>query len=347
MPAATRPRAQIPSPSAGASEPVKTVNLALQGGGAHGAFTWGALDRLLEDQRLAIEGISGTSAGAINGAVLAQGYAKSGRAGARAALDGFWDQVSQTGRFSPLGRTPLDWLAKTWGHGVSPSFLLFDGLTRFLSPYQLNPFNWHPLREILEDAIDFKALEDPSGIKLFISATNVRSGKNRIFTHDEVSVDVLLASACLPFLYQAVEIDGEPYWDGGYMGNPAIYPLIYHCAAPDIVILQVNPLTREALPKTAPEILDRVNEISFNSTLMREMRAIAFVTKLIDRGALDAKDYKRLNIHMIGAEDEMSRLGVDSKLNTGRDFLAGLRELDAHFDDIGKRPSIDIGEMFF
>ena len=337
------------------SEAVKTVNLALQGGGAHGAFTWGALDRLLEDPRLVIEGISGTSAGAINGAVLAQGYAKGGRAGARAALDRFWDQVSQTGRFSPLGRTPLDWLSKVWGQGSSPSFLLFDMLTRFLSPYQLNPLNWHPLREILEAAIDFEALKDPSGVKLFISATNVRSGKNRIFCHDEVSVDVLLASACLPFVFQAVEIDGEPYWDGGYMGNPAIYPLIYRCAAPDIVIIQVNPLTREALPKTAPEILDRVNEISFNSTLLREMRAIAFVTKLIDEGALNPKDYKRLNVHMIEAQDEMSRLGVESKLNTSRDFLDGLREtgrraandwLDAHFDDIGERPSIDIGAMF-
>jgi NTE family protein len=345
----------MPNTPAQRSEAVKTVNLALQGGGAHGAFTWGALDRLLEDQRLVIEGISGTSAGAINAAILAQGHAKGGRAGARAALDRFWDQVSQAGRFSPLSRTPFDKWTKAWGQGPSPSYVLLDALTRFLSPYQLNPLNWRPLREILEEAIDFEALKEPAGIKLFISATNVRSGKNRIFRHDEVSVDVLLASACLPFLYQAVEIDGEPYWDGGYMGNPAIYPLIYRCASPDIVILQVNPLTREALPKTAPEILDRVNEISFNSTLMREMRAIAFVTKLIDQGALDSKDYKRLNIHMIGAEDEMSRLGVDSKLNTSRDFLAGLREigrqaaadwLDAHFDDIGKRPSIDIGEMF-
>jgi len=219
----------------------------------------------------------------------------------------------------------------------------------------LNPLNRRPLRGILEEAIDFEALRDASGVKLFISATNVRSGKNRIFYHDEISVDVILASACLPFLHQAVEIDGEPFWDGGYMGNPAIYPLIYRCATPDIVILQVNPLTREELPKTAPEILDRVNEISFNSTLMREMRAIAFVTKLIDQGALDAKDYKRLNIHMIEAEDQMSSLGIESKLNTSRDFLGGLREigrraaddwLDAHFDDIGERPSIDIGAMF-
>ncbi len=331
------------------------MNLALQGGGAHGAFTWGVLDRLLEQERLVIEGISGTSAGAINAAVLAQGYCGGGPEGARAALGHFWRRIGELGRVSPLQGGPLDWFARAWGIEPSPSHFAFDAATRLLSPYQFNPLNWHPLRGLLAELIDFDQLARACSVKLFISATNVRSGKNRVFDHRELSVDVLLASACLPFLFQAVEIDGEAYWDGGYMGNPAIYPLIYHCAASDVAIVQVNPIAREELPRTAPEILDRVNEVSFNSTLMREMRAIAFVTKLIEEGRLEAKGYKRMNMHMIEAEPEMRSLGIESKLNPDPAFLRQLRDtgrraagawLEAHFEDIGERSTIDIGERF-
>ncbi len=333
----------------------KTLNLALQGGGAHGAFTWGVLDRLLEDERLAIEGISGTSAGAMNGAVLADGLTRGGRAEARESLARFWNRVADLGRLNPLNGGPLDWLAKTWQIDPTLSYMAFDSLTRVLSPYQFNPLNWHPLRDVLEQSIDFQSLSSCTAVKLFISATNVRSGKNRIFHCGELSTDVLLASACLPFLFQAVEIDGEAYWDGGYMGNPAIYPLIYECDTRDIAIVQVNPISRSNVPKTAAEILDRVNEISFNSTLMREMRAIAFVTKLIDSKKLDDKNYKRMNLHLIESESEMKRFGVASKLDTNKEFLLQLRDigrdsvdswLTDNFDKIGNESSIDIVERF-
>ncbi len=334
---------------------VASLNLALQGGGAHGAFTWGVLDRLLEEDSLEIEGISATSAGAMNAAVMAQGYVKDGRGGARAALDLFWRRVGEVGRFSPLKGGPLDWFAKSWNIDPTPTELAFENVTRLFSPYQLNPLNWHPLRDIMAEIIDFKALAESERIKLFVSATNVRSGKIRVFHHDELSVEVLLASACLPFLFQAVEIEGEAYWDGGYMGNPAIFPLIYNCLSPDVAIVQINPLTREELPKTASEILDRVNEISFNSTLMREMRAIAFVTRLIEQNALDRTRYKKMHIHLIEAEVEMRELSPGSKLNPTRRFLEELRSigraaadrwLAAHLTDVGKASTIDIGEKF-
>ena len=343
------------NPSTEGGECKKTLNLALQGGGAHGAFTWGVLDRLLEDERLAIEGISGTSAGAMNAAVMADGLTRGGRAGARLGLEQFWTRVADLGRLNPLNGGPLDWLAKTWQIDPTLSYLAFDSLTRILSPYQFNPLNWHPLRDVLEQSIDFQSLSCCTAVKLFISATNVRSGKNRIFHCGELSADVLLASACLPFLFQAVEIEGEAYWDGGYMGNPAIYPLIYECDTKDIAIVQVNPISRSDIPKTAAEILDRVNEISFNSTLMREMRAIAFVTKLIDSKTLDDKLYKRMNLHLIESESEMRRFGVASKLDTNMDFLLKLRDLgraaadswlSINFDKIGKMSSIDIVERF-
>ena len=330
------------------------LNLALQGGGAHGAFSWGVLDRLLEDGRIDFEGISATSAGAMNATALAYGYTKAGREGAREALDSFWYAVAKLGRLSPLQETPLDELGRRVG--LEPlGYVFFDAMTRLFSPYQLNPFNWNPLREILLEQIDFEALRRDCRLQLFISATNVCSGKNRVFQHEELSADVVLASACLPFLFQAVEIEGESYWDGGYMGNPAIYPLIYHCQSPDVLIVQINPMARDEVPKTPVEIMDRVNEISFNSTLMREMRAIAFVTKLIDQGALDNAAYKRMNVHLIENEEAMKALGVSSKLSPKESLLYDLRDqgraaagrwLESHVDDIGKRSSIDVHDRF-
>ena len=333
----------------------RRVNLALQGGGAHGAYTWGVLDRLLEDERLGIEGISGTSAGAMNAAVLADGFGRGGRVGARAALDHFWAGIGTAARFSPLARTPLDRMVGGWRLDHSPVFLAADLMSRIFSPYQTNPLNRNVLREVLEDSIEFDRLKGCRAIRLFISATNVRSGKVRVFGCGEITADVLLASACLPFLFQAVEIDGDPYWDGGYMGNPSIFPLIYSCTSRDVIIVQVNPLTCDETPTSARDILNRVNEISFNSTLMREMRAISFVTDLLDGRQLDSNRYKRMLVHWIDAESEMKALGASSKLNADMDFLLHLkgvgrraadRWLAENFDRIGVESSLDIKEKF-
>jgi NTE family protein len=340
-----------------AARPVATkpLNLALQGGGAHGAFTWGVLDRLLEDGRVGIEGISGTSAGAINAAVAADGFIKGGRDGARAALDHFWRLISEAASFSPLRPTLFDQLRQDWNMDQSPTYIMFELVTRLLSPYELNPFNLNPLRDILEATVDFEALRRNDKIQLFITATNVRSGKVRVFDTDEITVDVLMASACLPLLFKAVEIDGESYWDGGYMGNPAIFPLVYNCDARDVAIVQVNPLTRLEVPTSARDILNRINEISFNSTLMREMRALATVSKFLRDGALDEQRYKDIYVHLIEAEADMRGLGTSSKMNADFDFLCYLRELgraaatvwlESVWDDLGVRSSVDVFEKF-
>jgi NTE family protein len=312
---------------AGAAEAkTKTINLALQGGGAHGAFAWGVLDRLLEDGRLDIEGISATSAGAMNATVLAYGFAEGGHAGARAALAAFWQRIAKAAATSPLQPSLFDRMTRNHGLDFSPAFQTFDLLVRLFSPYQFNPLNFNPLRAVLEQSVDFERLRTASPIKLFLSATNVRSGKVRMFRNAEVTPDAVMASACLPLLFQAVEIDGQAYWDGGYMGNPAIFPLIYECASSDVVVVHINPIARPEVPRTAAEILNRIDEISFNSSLMREMRAIAFVTRLIDQGSVKEGTMKRMLIHSIAAEDFMQRLGVNSKLNADWDFLTHLRD---------------------
>jgi NTE family protein len=296
---------------------VKTVNLALQGGGAHGAFTWGVLDRLLEEETIDFEGISATSAGAANATVMAYGMTVGGREGAKTALRDFWRRVAHSALFSPLQPSVFDRLTHNHGLENSPAHLVFDILSRLLSPYQLNPLNYNPLRTVLEAVVDFERLNRRSAIKLFLSATNVRTCKVRIFTCREVTVDAVLASACLPFISQAVEIEGEAYWDGGYMGNPAIYPLIYHCETPDVVVVHINPMNRPDVPTAARDILNRINEISFNSSLMREMRAIAFVSRLIEEGKMCGKEMKQMRIHAIDSEDMMQGLGVASQRRLG------------------------------
>jgi NTE family protein len=334
----------------------KPINLALQGGGAHGAFTWGVLDRLLEDERVAFEGISATSAGAMNATVTAYGMSEGGRPGARQALANFWRRVSHIADFSPLQPTWLDRLMGNRSLENSPAYLAMDMMTRLLSPYQFNPGNYNPLREVLTQVVDFEALRRSScPVKLFLSATNVRSGKVKVFTNDEITADAVLASGCLPFLFQAVEIDGESYWDGGYMGNPAIFPLIYHCQSPDVVIVHINPLARAEMPRSATEILNRINEISFNSSLMREMRAINFVTDLIEGGAVRDNHLKKMLIHGISAEAEMSKLSVASKLCADWGFLVDLRDigratadrwLAERFEFLGRQSTIDIGATY-
>jgi NTE family protein len=329
----------------------KAISLALQGGGAHGAFTWGVLDRMLQDERIDIEAISATSAGAMNASVLAYGMMNDGRDGARAALDTFWKRVSDGARLSPLQPSWFDRMTGSKNLEYSPAYLTFDLLSRMMSPYQFNPFNLNPLSDLLDDLVDFDRLRQCDKVKLFISATNVQTGKVRVFENKEMSLEAVLASACLPFMFQTVEVDGSYYWDGGYMGNPAIFPLIYNCASPDVVIVQINPMERKELPTTARDILNRINEISFNSSLMREMRAVAFVTKLIDDGQLKNNSLKRMNMHIVEAEDFMRGFSVSSKLNPDWDFLTSLRDvgrasaaawLDANFDRIGRESTVDI-----
>ncbi len=337
----------------------KPVNLALQGGGVHGAFAWGVLDKLIEDGRLSIKAMSATSAGSMNAVVMAYGNSIGGADGARAKLAEFWRLIADTGmRWSPLQAMPWDkWLE---GFGlkpdISPSYIAFEAITHTFSPYQLNPMNFNPLRDVLEQVVDFDHLKRCKvTTRLFISATNVRTGKIKVFENDELSADAVLASACLPYIFQAVEIDGEAYWDGGFMGNPAIFPLIYHGASRDVVIVHVNPIVRDELPRTAPEIFDRINEISFNSSLMREMRAIAFVGRLMGDSRLDASRYRHMLIHSIRDDAEMVRLGVASKLAPNRDLIDHLKELgrvtaskwlEHNFGKVGKESSIDVVQTF-
>ena len=336
----------------------KRVTLALQGGGAHGAFTWGVLDRLLEDERIEIEGISGTSAGAMNAAVLTDGYEKGSAAGARRALDAFWKRVSEYSAFSMVRTNPLDKWFGNWNLDRTPAAMWFEMLGRMFSPYDLNPFHLDPLRDVLVESLKFADLSACERIKLFISATNVRTGKIRVFEKHQVTIDALLASACLPTVFQAVEIDGEPYWDGGFMGNPAIWPLIYQCESSDVVIVQINPLVREGTPRSTTEIADRLNEITFNAALRGEMRAIAFVQDLIESDHVHGPGLDRLkkvHVHMIGDPEHMARLGSASKFNADFEFLLALKAigrarahawLETTFDALGRRSSIDIREMF-
>ncbi len=334
----------------------KAINLALQGGGAHGAFTWGVLDRLLKEERIEIEGISATSAGSMNATVLAYGFATGGRDGARTALAAFWKRVSRAAISSPLQPSWLDRVLANHSLRFSPAFVMFDLMTRLFSPYEFNPLNRNPLRDVLESSVDFEALRrNGRQIKLFLSATNVRTGKIKVFERHEIGAQHVLASGCLPFMFQAVEIDGEHYWGGGYMGNPAIFPLIYGCESKDIVLVQINPLERDETPRNAAEILDRINEISFNSSLMREMRAISFVTRLIDERLVDGGRLKRVFIHSISADVVMKKFGASTKLNADWDFLmylhaSGRRYADAWieecFDHLGVESTVDIRAQY-
>lgn len=335
-------------PAARRAEPL-TVDLALQGGGAHGAFAWGVLDRLLEERWLRFDGISGTSAGAMNAAVLIDGYAEGGAEGARAALERFWRRVARAAMFSPLRRGPLDILLGRWSLDSSPVFVALDLAARLVSPYDLNPIDANPLRDILAESIDFPRLAR-APIRLFVTATNVRTGQGRVFRNDDVIPDALLASACLPFLFQAVEIDGEAYWDGGYSGNPTITPLVRECASNDIILVQINPVERSGTPRTAREIANRVNEVSFNATLLKELRMIALLRQVADPGDCEGALWARMRVHRI-ASAVMTELGYSSKLNAEWVFLRFLRDegrrtadefLKAHAGDLGIRSSLDI-----
>ena len=333
----------------------KLVNLALQGGGAHGAFTWGVLDKILEDNQLKIEAISGTSAGAMNAVVIADGIQRGGYEGAREKLHEFWEEVSKVGQMSPIQRSPIDMFMGNWSLDMSPTYLFFDLMNQLASPYQTNPLNINPLKEILSSVVDFDLIRKCNKINLFISATNVETGRVRVFDHKGLTCDMVMASACLPFMFQAVEIDETPYWDGGYMGNPALFPFYNTSKSDDVIIVQINPIERKGVPKTAREILNRVNEITFNGSLLKELRAIDFVRRLIEDGKLEQKEYKKIRVHIIESQGELNELGASSKVNAEWAFLRHLfdigREtaeewLDRNLNQVGKRSTIDLRKMF-
>ena len=333
---------------------VKKLDLALQGGGAHGAYTWGVIDRLLADERIEIEGISGTSAGAMNGVVMADALTRGDKETARQALCDFWKAVSRAGMTSPIRRTPLDILTGNWSLDHSPGFIAMDLLSRVASPYQLNPLNINPLRDIVAEHIDFERVRKCEQLKLFVAATNVRTGKQRVFRREEMSVDAVMASACLPFIFQAVEIDGEAYWDGGYMGNPALFPLMEECSARDILLIQINPISRNDVPTSASAIMNRLNEITFNSALIKEIRMIALLKHALDEQGIE-NCYQQALFHRISGELALEGLSVSSKSNSEWPFLCHLFEqgqdaaerwLGEHFDAIGEYSTLDVDAVY-
>ncbi|WP_346797201.1 patatin-like phospholipase family protein [Halomonas sp. Bachu 37] len=333
---------------------IKKLDLALQGGGAHGAYTWGVIDRLLEDERIEIEGISGTSAGAMNGVVVADALTRGDQETARRALYDFWRAVSRAGMASPVRRTPVDMLKGNWSLDHSPGYLAMDLMSRLVSPYQFNPLNVNPLRKIVAEHVDFERVQRCEQLKLFVAATNVRSGKQRVFRREEMTVDVLMASACLPLFFQAVEIDGEAYWDGGYMGNPALFPLMEECSTRDILLVQINPVSREEVPTSASAILNRLNEITFNASLIKEIRMIAMLKNSLEAQGIE-NCYQQSLFHRISGEQALENLSVSSKLNSEWPFLCHLfdhgraateRWLEENFDAIGQRSTLDIDAVY-
>ncbi|WP_395449528.1 patatin-like phospholipase family protein [Aminobacter sp. UC22_36] len=335
----------------GKAEETKPINIALQGGGSHGAFSWGVLDRLLEDGRLDIKAISGTSAGAMNAVALADGWVRGGAEGARAKLADFWRAVARKGRFSPVQRSPWDVLWGNWSIENTPGYIWFDTMSRVLSPYVANPLNLNPLRDVVAEEIDFANVRACKDIDLFISATNVETGQLRVFSDGEIDLDTVMASACLPQIFQAVEIKGVPYWDGGYGGNPAIYPFFKANDTDDVLLVQINPVVREQTPKTANEIQNRIDEITFNAGLLREFRAIAFIKELIAAGRLPHGEFRDIRMHRIDADEAFKDLSASSKVNAEWAFLEYLRDLgrtsasdwlEDNFDSVGTKATLDL-----
>jgi NTE family protein len=334
------------------SKPVagqKAINLALQGGGSHGAFTWGVLDRLLDDERLTFDGVTATSAGGVNAVLLADGLAAGGRQGAKDLMGTFWKKMSDTTMNSIIAPSMFDRMNPNFGLEHSPGYVMVDIMSRFISPYQLNPMDINPMRDLLNEVVNFERVRQQKVLKLFLSATNVRTGKVAVFPNKEITAEHVLASACLPFMMRAPMIDGEAYWDGGFMGNPAIFPVIYGCESCDVLLVHLTPTERPELPTNSRAILNRMQEISFNSSLMREMRAVAFVTQMIDDGKLTGG--KRMFIHLIEAEDIIKELSGSSKMNADWKFLMHLFEigreradswLAANYDKLGSETTVDL-----
>lgn len=329
----------------------KPINLALQGGGTHGAFTWGVLDAILEDERLAIAAISGTSAGAMNAVALVEGFVDGAAAGAREQLRRFWERIGDRARYSPIQRNLFDQMFGRWNVDLSPGFVYFDWLSKIVSPYQTNPLDLNPLRDIVDQEIDFAKVRACDAIKLFIAATNVHTGRIEVFDQKKLTAAHVLASACLPSIFRAVEIDGVPYWDGGYTGNPALFPLFHATESADVLIVQISRLLRRELPTTARAIENRLNEITFNASLLGELRAIEFVQRLLAEGRISPERYRMLRLHRIDADHALHDLDASTKINAERDFIdllftrgreAGLDWLRQNFDAIGARDTIDL-----
>ena len=331
------------------------IDLALQGGGSHGALAWGVIDRLLEEPRLKFTELSGTSAGAMNAVALASGFAQNGAQGARDALSRFWKAVSDAARFSPVRTMPWDRMRGNYSLDQSPGYLMMEGLSRMFSPYELNPLDINPLRDLIDEQIDFEAINRCRDIVVHVTATNVRTGQPRTFSTGEISRDAVLASACLPQMYRAVEIDGEAYWDGGFSANPALYPLVTSTGSFDVLVVQLNPLQRHTVPRTARDIINRVNEISFNTSLIKELRALNVIQKLMQEGNAVSPNGGDVRIHMIHGEEDVQDLPASSKLNAEWSYLQHLFErgrrwadhwLENHLDDVGVRSSFKLEELF-
>jgi NTE family protein len=313
------------------------------------------MHRLISEPRLYIDGLSGTSAGAMNAVVFADGFIRGSRQGAIDALDKFWHRIADLFRLPRSIVHSIPGLSSGWRVDNDPTFQWLDFMTRIWAPTQLNPLDLNPLRDLLAELIDFDGLRRRTDVKLFVNASNVRTCKLRIFRTAELTVETLLASACLPLMFKAVEIDGEHYWDGGYLGNPAIHPLIHECASSDVVIVQINPLNRPDVPVTMRDILNRINEMTFNASLVREMFGIATVSSLIESGSLEDARYVSVRFHQIGAEAELAAMGALSKLNTERAFLEHLHELGyqaadrwiaENFDRLGWESTMDVREKY-
>ena len=325
------------------------IDLALQGGGSHGAFTWGVLDRLLQEDWLKIEGISGTSAGAMNAAALISGYVSGGPEGARQTLEAFWRSISEAARLSPMQRSPIDILFGRWTLDTSPVFIAADMMSRVFSPYDLNPKGVNPLSKLLAEFIDFSKIA-AAPIKIFVTATCVATGRARVFRNADITPDALLASACLPTMFQAVEIEGQLYWDGGYSGNPTITPLVRECVSRDTILVQINPIERTDRPRSATEIANRLNEVSFNAVLLKELRMIALLRQSANPGETEGAKWAGMRMHRVSTE-MMATLSASSKLLAEWEFLCMLRDegrraagefLDVHGADIGQRSTLDL-----
>jgi NTE family protein len=339
------------------SKDIKKVGMALQGGGAHGAFTWGVLDRLLEVEEIVADAMCGTSAGAVNAVVCAYGLHIGGPVKAKELLEQLWNKIALSG--SAFLKPGL--IDKYFGNGDiynSPGYIWFNSISQFMSPYNFNPFNYNPLRDILNELVDFEELHIYNKKKLFICATNVKTNRARIFTNKDLTVDSVLASACLPFIFQAVEIDKEYYWDGGYMGNPPIFPLITNTNNRDVVLIKINSININSVPTTARDIADRVNEISFNSSLINEMKLIHYRNELLRNGILkvDNKNNREIFVHTISGYDALSQLSYSSKMNTSWEFLLQLKQkgreaadrwLEKDFKEVGVKSTFDVEEHFF
>jgi NTE family protein len=334
---------------------VKNISLALQGGGSHGAFTWGVMHRLMSEPRLYIDGISGTSAGAMNAVVFADGFLKGKRQGAIDGLRAFWERIS---RLSPIPRMfprGIPGISDGWAVDNDPAFMMIDFMTRMMSPRQLNPLKLDPLGDVLRELVDFEQLRAHTEVQLFVTASNVRTCRSRTFRTHEITPETLLASACLPLLFEAVEVDGEFYWDGGYLGNPAIYPLIHECDSSDVVLVQINPHNRPDVPVSSRDILNRINEMTFNASLVREMHGFATISQLVESGAINDDRYVAVRFHEISAEAELADMGALSKMNTEPAFLEHLHQMGyeaadrwvtENFDRIGWESTFDLMERF-